>query len=66
MQPGTQVLLIAANAYLGDLDAARFHADALNAFAPDFLPALLSDKVTLCKQPEHNALLKEGLRQAGL
>jgi hypothetical protein len=39
---------------------------ALNAFSPDFLPAVLSGKFEVCKLPEHNALLVAGLRKAGL
>jgi len=46
-----------------ELDA---HAEALDAFSPDFLPAVLSGKFEVCKLPEHNALLVMGLRKAGL
>ncbi len=65
-QPVLQGLMVAANAYLGDLEAAKSHAEALTAFSPDFLPAVLSGKFEVCKLPEHNALLVEGLRKAGL
>jgi TolB-like protein/Tfp pilus assembly protein PilF len=74
MQPVNQGMLAAAHAYLGDLEAARSHARALEAFAPDFLHAVLSGKVEVCKSPEvevckspeHNRLFIEGLRKAGL
>ncbi len=66
MQPVLQGLMVAANAYLGDLESAKSHAEALKAFAPDFLPAVLSGKIKVCKLPEHNKLFVEGLRRAGL
>jgi TolB-like protein len=65
-QPVLQGLMVAANAYLGDLEAAKSHAEVLKAFAPDFLPAVLSGKFVVCKLPEHNKLLVEGLCRAGL
>ncbi len=58
--------MVAANAYLGDLESAKSHAETLKAFAPDFLPAVLSGKIEVCKLPEHNKLFVEGLRRAGL
>lgn len=66
MQPVLKGLMIAANAYLGDMGAAASHAEALKAFAPEFLDAVLSGKTEVCKLPEHNKLFVEGLRQAGL
>lgn len=66
MQPVNQGLMIAANAYLGDLAAAKSHAKALQEFAPDFLPAVLSGAIEVCAIPEHNDLFVEGLRRAGL
>ena len=65
-QPVLQGLMVAANAYLGDLESAKFHADLLNSFAPDFLPSVLSGKIEVYKVPEHNQLLVEGLHRAGL
>ena len=64
--PARQVLMIACNAHLGDLDAARSHADTLTSFSPDFVPRMLSGDIVICDRPEHNALLVEGLRRAGL
>lgn len=61
MQPITQGLMVAANAFLGDIKSAKLHMETLNSFAPDFLPAVLSDKIEVCKLPEHNKLLKDGL-----
>ncbi len=66
MQPITQGLMVAANAYLGDIETARFHFETLKSFAPDFLPAVLSGKIEVCRLPEHNKLLEEGLKRAGL
>ncbi len=64
--PYRQVVLVSVYSYLGDLEAARSHVDALKGFAPDFLPAVLSGDIEVFKLPEHNALLAEGLRRAGL
>jgi tetratricopeptide (TPR) repeat protein len=64
--PNRQVVMVAGYGYLGDLQAAKSHVDALKAFAPDFLPAVLSSGIEVFKLPEHNALLVEGLRRAGL
>jgi len=65
MQPVNQGLLVAANAYLGDTEAARSHAQSLEAFAPGFLQAMLSGEVEVCRLPEHNTLFVEGLLKAG-
>jgi len=64
--PFRQVVMVAGYGYLGDLEAAKLHVEALRAFAPDFLSDVLSGKIEICKLPEHNALLVEGLRKAGL
>jgi TolB-like protein len=45
-------------------EAAR-HAEALQLFAPDFIPSILRGDFVLYKLPEHNALLVEGLSKAG-
>ena len=37
----------------------------LKAFAPDFIPSILSGAMTLYKMPEHNTLLVDDLRKAG-
>jgi len=65
-QPVLKGLMVAANAYRGDLEAAVSHAETLKVFAPDFLSAVLSGKTEVCKLPEHNKLFVEGLRRAGL
>jgi hypothetical protein len=52
--------------HLGDLDAARPHIDAVKAYAPDFLPDVFSGVFELYKMPEHNSLLVDGLRKAGV
>ena len=65
-QPVLKVFMIAANACLGDLTAARAHTDTLNSFAPEFLTAVISGEVQICKLPEHNELLIDGLRKAGI
>ena len=64
--PVCQALMIACNAYLGDLETAKFHIKFLTDFAPNFIPGVLSGRIEVCKMPEHNSLLKEGLRRAGL
>jgi TolB-like protein len=64
--PVRQALMIACNAYLGNLEVAKTHAGTLMSFSPDFIPGLLSGEIEVCKLPEHNTLLVEGLRQAGL
>jgi len=64
--PFRQVVIVASYGYLGDLEAAKSHVEALDAFAPEFLPAVLSGNIEVCKLPEHNALVVEGLRRAGL
>ncbi|MFB3045687.1 MAG: CadC-family transcriptional regulator, partial [Acidiferrobacterales bacterium] len=63
--PIRRALMIACCAYTDDpADAAR-HAQELKAFAPDFIPSILSGAMTLYKMPEHNTLLVDGLRKAG-
>ena len=64
--PFRQVVIIAGYGYLGDLETANSHVEAVSAFAPDILPAVLSGNIKVCKLPEHNAFLVEGLRRAGL
>jgi TolB-like protein len=64
--PVRQVVMVSGYGYLGDLGAARSHVEALNSFAPEFLTAVLSGNIEVCKLPEHNALLLEGLRGAGM
>ena len=64
--PFRQVVMVAGYGYLGDLEAAKSHVDAVKAFAPDILPAVLSGHIEVLKLPEHNAFLVEGLRRAGL
>ncbi len=64
--PVCQALTIACNAYLGDLETAKLHAELLTDFAPNFIPSVLSGRIEVCKMPEHNSLLMEGLRRAGL
>ncbi len=66
MQPVLKGLMVAANAYRGDMEAAASHAEALKAFAPEFLNAVLSRKTEVCNLPEHNELFVKGLRLAGL
>jgi tetratricopeptide (TPR) repeat protein len=50
--------------HLGDLESARSHAEAIKSFAPDFLNAVLSGEIEVCKLPDHNKLLVDGLREA--
>jgi TolB-like protein len=64
--PIRRALMIACCVHNGDLKEAREHADFLESFAPDFTPSLLRGEITLYSDPEHNALLVEGLRKAGI
>ena len=64
--PVRRALMIACCGSAGDLEEAGRHAAELKAFAPEFLPAILQGEMTLYKTPEHNALLVDGLRKAGL
>ncbi len=64
--PIRRALVIASCAFDGDFDEARKHAQRLAEFAPDFLPNLLSGNQGFFKAPEHNELLLQGLRKAGL
>jgi hypothetical protein len=42
---------------------AREHLDFLKSFAPDFIPSLLHGDNSLYSNPEHDALLVDGLRK---
>jgi len=64
--PIRQALMIACCVHNGDLEEAKEHAKFLASFSPDFIPSVLRGDLTLYKMPEHNALLVEGLRKAGL
>ncbi len=63
LQPVLQGLMVAANAYLGDLASTKSHAETLKGFAPEFVSGVLSHKVEVFKLPEHNKLFTEGLRK---
>jgi adenylate cyclase len=64
--PVRQLVMIAAYGHLGDVDSARRHATDLGVFAPQKLSAVLSGNYEIFKLEEHNALLLEGFRRAGL
>ncbi len=64
--PIRRALMIACCAFNGDLEEAKEHAKFLDSFSPDFIPSVLRGDLTLYKLPEHNALLVEGLRKAGM
>jgi len=64
--PARQVVMVAGYGYLDDPESARSHTETLMDFAPDILPAVLAGKYEVFKLPEHNTLLVEGLRRAGL
>ena len=57
--PIRRSLMIASCAYTGDLAAAAMHTEALNSFAPEFIPTVLSGHLRLYKHAEHNQLLSE-------
>ena len=64
--PIRRALMVACCAFTDDPEGAARHAHELDAFAPDFIPGILSGEMTLYKMPEHNELLLKGLRKAGL
>jgi adenylate cyclase len=64
--PIRRALIIACCGHAGDLDEAAKQAANLKAFAPDFLPSILNGDMTLYKMPDHNKLLVDGIRKAGL
>jgi TolB-like protein len=64
--PIRRALMIACYGHAGDLDEAARQETQLKAFAPDFLQGILRGDMILYKTPEHNALLVDGLRKAGL
>ena len=64
--PVRQLVMIAAHGHLGDKQAAERHIDAVRGFAADRLAAVLGGDYQIFRAREHNALLREGLRLAGL
>jgi TolB-like protein len=64
--PIRRALMIACCGHAGGLDEAAKQAADLKAFAPDFLPSILNGDMTLYKMPDHNKLLVDGIRKAGL
>ncbi len=64
--PIRRALMIACYGHAGDLDEAARQAANLKEFAPDFLLSILRGEMTLYKMAEHNALLVNGIRKAGL
>ena len=64
--PIRRALMIASCGHLGDPAAAQPHLEAIQSFAPDFLPAILAGDFRPYEKPEHNALIVEGLRKAGV
>ncbi len=63
--PIRRALMIACCVHNRNLKEAREHVDFLESFAPDFLPSLMRGDITLYSNPDHDALLVEGLRKAG-
>ena len=64
--PIRRALMIACCVRSGELKEAMEHAEYLKSFSPDFIPSILRGELTLYKMREHNALLADGLRKAGL
>jgi TolB-like protein len=64
--PIRRALLVACCAYTGDFQQATQHADEIKTFSPDFIPSILRGDMLLYKMPDHNRLLEDGLRKAGL
>ncbi len=63
--PIRRALLIASAAHLGRPDDGIAHAQALASFAPTFLDSIVSGRLALYRQPEHNALLINGIVKSG-
>jgi TolB-like protein len=64
--PARQLVMIAGYGHLGDAGSASHHAEVIKDFAPGTLAAVLAEKYEIFKLKEHNLLLLEGLRLAGL
>ncbi|GAA6161891.1 adenylate/guanylate cyclase domain-containing protein [Ruegeria sp. HU-ET01832] len=64
--PIRRALMIASAAHLGRAEAGLPHEQALADFAPAFLDSIVSGALILFRLPEHNALLVEGLKKAGV
>jgi tetratricopeptide (TPR) repeat protein len=64
--PARQLVMIAAYGHLRDVQAANTHVAAIRAFAADTLETVLAGQYEIFKMREHNSLLLEGLRLAGL
>jgi TolB-like protein len=64
--PARQLVMIAAYGHLRDREAANSRIAALRSFAADTLASVLTGKYEIFKLREHNSLLREGLRLAGL
>lgn len=64
--PYRRTLMIACCGHLGHLEEAARHASALNSFAPEFFARVRRGEFSLYRLPEHNALLSDGLRKAGI
>ena len=62
--PIRRALVAACQAYLGRISDAKRSLEALEAFAPDFLPRLLAGSITLYRHADQDTLLQEGLRRA--
>lgn len=60
------MLTIACAAQTGDAEQLRTHLEALNRFAPDFIPSLFRGDYRLFSRPEHMAMLPDSLRKVGL
>jgi DNA-binding winged helix-turn-helix (wHTH) protein len=60
----TQSEMIACCSILGDFETANRHRLDTDTFAPDFIPDILSGKMTIFKNPEHSAMLVDGMRAA--
>ena len=63
--PVRRALMVACCAYMGKLEEAKDHANALNVFSPEFIPNILRGDIQIFKMPDHNNLLVEGLGKAG-
>jgi adenylate cyclase len=64
--PIRRVLMIAYAAEVGDTGLLPAHLGALQRVAPDFIPSLFRGDYRVFRKPEHEAMLLDSLRKAGL
>ena len=64
--PIRRVMMVVYAAKAGDAALLRTHLERLNTIAPDFVPSLFRGDYLPFHQPQHNQMLLDSLRAAGL